>query len=98
MVTRPFRKSHEPTPRATAVPTEKENHVVLSTRLIISEAMRFFRNQSLILRWNPSITYGRAALVRMSSLPASRSSTNPKVWALASLTALYLSTVRLRRA
>ena len=40
---------------------------------------------------------GRAALVRMSSLPASLSSMKPKVWALASLTARKRSTVRLRR-
>ena len=97
MVARSFRKSHDPTPSATAVPTEKENQAVLRTRLIIIEATSSLRNQSLILLWNPSITYGRAALVRMSSLPESRSSMKPNVWALASLTARNLSTVRLRR-
>ena len=38
MVTRSFRNSHAPTPRATAFPTANENQVVFRTRLIISDA------------------------------------------------------------
>ena len=72
------------------------NIVVLNMMLLISPALSALSYQPRISSWKRRITYGLAAFERMSSVPASRSSRNPKVSALASRFAFQYGTAMLR--